>query len=125
MSEAALVVGREGAPHASSSHTGRAEVGVVEDRPAVAGVGEGGRQVRLPDALGQPGAGRPPPEGPLDAIGHAPQLGDPIALRQGREDRLVKAAAEELHLVALDQRPQPAEEVGLARRAIQSSSGPE
>ena len=54
--QVALVLGRVGAPQVLLGDRGRAEVLVVEDRPAVAGRGERRRQVGLPDALGEPGA---------------------------------------------------------------------
>ena len=101
----ALVLGRVGAPQVLLGDRRGAEVGVVEDRPVVAGRDERGRQVRLPDALGQPGAARPPPEQRLELVAHPAQLADPVALRQRGEDRLVVAAAEDLDLVARRRAP--------------------
>jgi hypothetical protein len=89
-------------------------VRVVEDRPAVAGRAEGGRDVRLPDALRQPRAARPPPEGFGDDVRHPVQLGNSISLGQGRQDRLEEPAAQDLHLAATDELPEPADE----RRAL-------
>ena len=77
------------------------EVGVVEDRPAVAGRDERRRQVRLPDPLGEPGAARPAAEHALELVGHPDELADPVALGQRGEDRLVPAAADDLDLAAV------------------------
>src|SRR5439155_1374571 len=91
---------------------GGPEVGVVEDRPAIAAVDEGGRQVGLPDPLGQPGALRSDAELALELVGHAAALGDPVTLGEGGEDRLVPPAADDLDLTAGDERREALEEFG-------------
>ena len=89
----ALVVGRVRAPERLLGDGRRPEVGVVEDRPVVAGGDERRRQVRLPDALGEPRSARPRAEQRLELVGHPDELADPVALGQGGENRLVPAAA--------------------------------
>ena len=121
--EAALVLGGVRPPQRVVVERGRPEVGVVEDRPAVAGVDDRGRQVRLPDPLGQPGAGRPTPADPLDLVGHPAQLVDPVPLRERGQDRLEVAAAQELDLVAPDEAARRSRNSGRSDR-IQSSRGP-
>jgi len=113
--QAALVVGGVGAPVALLGDRGGPEVVVVDDRPAVAGGRQGGRQVRLPDPLGQPGTARPTPADPLDLGGHPLELADPVALGQRGEDRLVVAAAEELHLAPRHEGAKPLQELGALR----------
>ena len=108
--QVALVLGRVGAPKVLLGDRRRAEVLVVEDRPAVARGLERRRQVRLPDPLGQPGAERPAAGDTLDHRGHAGELVEPVVRGQRREDRLVQAAAQELDLVAVDERPEALEE---------------
>ena len=100
--DAALVVGRVGAPELLLRDRRGPEVVVVQDRPAVAALDQGGRQVRLPDALGQPGAAWPAAGDPLDLVRHLVQLPDAVALRERGQDGLVVAAPEELHLAARD-----------------------
>ncbi len=58
----ALVVGGVGAPVQLHGDGRSTEVGVVDDGVAVAGLGQRLGHVRLPDALGQPGARRTLPE---------------------------------------------------------------
>ena len=100
-------------PHRSVFRDGRrAEVRVVEDGPAIAAGDEGRRQVRLPDALGEPGAGRPSAEEALEFVAHASKLPDPVALGQRGEDRFVVAAAQDLDLLAGDEGMQSFDEVG-------------
>jgi hypothetical protein len=107
----ALVLGHVRAPQGLFGHRCRPEVGVVQDRPAIPGAGDGHRQVRLPDALGEPGPGRTDANEPLDLVGHAPQLAHTIAIRQRDEHRLRPAAAHHLHLAPRDEGTQPDHEV--------------
>ena len=83
--ELALVLRRVRAPQVLLRDRRRAEVGVVEDRPVVAGGDQRGRQVRFPDALGQPGPGRPPSEQTLDpsACGRAATIRSRPGARRG------------------------------------------
>ncbi len=108
--ETALVLGRVGAPHLGLGDRGRTEVGVVEDRPFVAGGDEGRRDVGLPDALGQPGAAWSRPECRHELVGHPDQLADAVALRQRSEDGLVPTPAEDLDLPLRDERGEPRDE---------------
>ena len=121
--QVALVLGRVGAPQVLLGDRRRAEVLVVEDRPAVAGRGERRRQVGLPDALGEPGAGRTAPGDALDHAGHPRQLVDAVALGERREDRLVQAAAQDLDLVLVDEGAQPLEERPAARPPATRAAG--
>ena len=111
--ELALVVRRVRTPHRVLGDRRGAEVGVVDDRALVAGTDERRGEIRLPDALGQPGGRRPAAEEPLDLVGHAGQLAEPVALGEGGEDRLEVAAAEDLHLAARDQGAEAGDEVGM------------
>ena len=122
--EVALVLGGVRAPEVLLGDRRGPEVGVVEDRPAVAGRHERRRHVRLPDALGQPRSLRSTTEGALQLVGHAPQLADPVALGQGGEDRLVVAAPEDLHLAPVGERAQPGQELrALGREPLQQRAG--
>ena len=105
----ALVVRRVAAPVALGGDGRRAEVGVVHDRVGVAGLGQRGGHVRLPDPLGKPGAHGATADERLDLVGHARELSHAVDLAQGGQHRLVVAAAEDLHLLALDERAQPLE----------------
>ena len=84
---AALVLGHVRAGEPRPLDRGRPEVLVVEDRPVVAAVDEGRRQVRFPDALGEPGTPRSAAADPLHRVGHESQLGEPVA-RPGRDGRI-------------------------------------
>ena len=81
------------------------------------GSSTGSRRRRAPSAGPAPRRARrarrpgPAARDPLELVGHPRQLGDAVALRERREDRLVQAAAQELDLAALDERAQPLEEV--------------
>ncbi len=109
--QVALVLGGVGAPQGLLGDRGGPEVLVVEDRPAVSGPGQRGRQVWLPHALGQPCPARPAAGQRLQAVRHPGQLVEAVALGQGGQDRLVQAAAEELDLPARHQRAQAFEEL--------------
>ena len=113
--EVALVLGRVRAPQVRLGDGGGAEVLVVEDGPAVARLRQRRRQVRLPDAFREPGTLGPAAREAVDRGCHAGQLVDPVLLRQGGEDRLVQAAAQELDLVARDEHPQAGQELGALR----------
>ncbi len=90
-------------------HASGAEVGVVEERVADAGLREDPRQIGIPDALGQPHALRPCPEVPLAEHGHHLELTDRVMIGEHREDGLVEAAAQDLDLSPLDQRAEALE----------------
>ena len=106
----ALVVGRVGAPHVVLGDGRAAQVVVVEHGVRVAGVDQGRRQRRLPDALRQPRAAGSDAEPSLQVGAHALELAEPVAVGQRRQDRLEVAAADDLDLAAGDERPQPLEE---------------
>ncbi len=111
--EPALVIGRVGAPQAGFRDRGRPEVGIVEDRPAVARPGQGAWQVGLPDPLRQPCPTGPDSGDPLELIGHPLELANPVPFGQRGEDRLVVTAAEQLDPARADQRPDPLDELRL------------
>src|SRR6266498_1930262 len=77
--QGSLVLGDIGSPQGVLRHRCRPEVGVVENRPAVARPGNGHGQVGLPDTLREPGPGWADADQPLDLVRHPPQLADPIA----------------------------------------------
>ena len=108
----ALVVGRVRGPVLFVGDGRRPEMGVIDDRPRIARIDERGRQRRLPDALRQPCARGTAACHPLQFVGHANQLGTPVAIRQRREDRLVPAAADELDLAPRDEPEHRIDECG-------------
>ena len=108
--ELTLVIGRVRPPQALLGDRRGAEVCVVEDRPLIAGRDQRGRQVRLPDAFGEPCSGRTSPERRLELASHPAQLADAIAFGERRKDRLVVAPAEDLHLSAIDEPPKLGDE---------------
>ena len=99
----ALVVGGVAAPVALGGDGGGPEMGIVHDRVLVAGGGQRGGHVRLPDPFCQPRSLGTSAEERLQLVGHARQLADTIGLRQRGQHRLVVAAAQDLHLAALDE----------------------
>ena len=111
--DVALVLGRVWAPEVLLGDGGRPEMRVIEDRPGIARGDQGGRQVGLPDALGEPRPVGPPPEDRLDLVGHPARLAEAVALGERGQDGLVQTATEDLDLAALDQRDQPVDEPGL------------
>ena len=78
--------------------SGGEEMVVVDERVFDAARGERGRKLRLPDALGEPGAARTLAEMFFDVIGEAFQLLKAIVRRNRDKDGLVKTAAEHFHL---------------------------
>ena len=109
--ELSLVLRRVRSPQVLLADRGSPEVRVVKDRPVVTGGDERGRQVRLPDPLGQPGAPGSAAEEGGRFVAHPAELADPVALRQRGEDGFVVAAAEDLDLLARDERTEPHDEV--------------
>ncbi len=105
--EVALVVGRVRPPHLVLRDGRTPQVVVVQDRPAIAGPAQVGRERRFPDPLGQPGARRPAPEMALDLVGHEGQLGMAVTLRKADQHGLVIGAAQHLDLIPRRQRPDP------------------
>ena len=73
---------------------------VVDERVSDAGGGENGWNLRLPDTLGQPGAGRFLAEFFAEVFAHAMNLLDLVLRRNGNEDRFVEAATDHFHLLA-------------------------
>ena len=65
-----------------------------------AGVQQCGHHRRLPDAFGEPGAAWPGAEGAFQPVTECLELPDPVAERNGGQDRLHIAAAEKFHLAA-------------------------
>ena len=103
--ELALVLGRVRTPQILLGDGGGTEVGVVEDRPVVAGRDQRCREVWFPDTFGQPGPDRPLPEQSLEFLAPSAALADPITLRERGEDRFVVATADDLDLVARRRAP--------------------
>ena len=121
----ALVVGRVGTPERLLGDRGGAEVGVVEDRPAVAGgdrATSAGPAPRPARRARRRAAGAEPT---LELVGHPDELADPVALRQGGEDGLVPAAADELDLAAGNEagRAAPRKSGRSAREPIEEGTG--
>jgi hypothetical protein len=96
----ALVLGGVGPPEVLLGDRRGTEVGVVEDRPFVAGRSQGRREVGLPDSFGKPRPTRPPAELALELVAHPPQLTDTVPLRKRGQHRLEVAATEDLDLLA-------------------------
>ena len=99
----ALVVGGVGAPMLLLGDGCGPEVSVVHDGVVVAGHRQRPGHVRLPHALGQPGATRSPAHQRLDLVSHLGQLPHAVVFAQRGQHRFVVAAAQDLHLAALDQ----------------------
>src|SRR5256885_8031801 len=97
----ALILGDEGFAEVLATESALEEVVLVEDSVRDAGLGKDRRQVRLPDALGEPRAERAPAEDRRDAISERADLADRIATRHPNQDGLVVAAREQLDLAAL------------------------
>ena len=108
--ELALVLGRVRTPQVLLGDRGGTEVGVVEDRPVVAGRDQRCREVRFPDTFGQPGTDRAHAEQRLELLAHPPRLTDPITLRERGEDRFVVATADDLDLAARHERREAGDE---------------
>ena len=73
-----LVFGEVGAPECIFWDGGGAEVGVIEDRPAIAAIVQCRWEGWLPDALGEPRTLRRNANELLDALAHASQLRDAV-----------------------------------------------
>src|SRR2546427_13023666 len=99
----ALVFGDVGAKEFLRFETRGEEVHVVYEGVGNVRGGKRGGKLGLPDALGEPRAGRNPAEVFLQIGGQARNLLELIFGRDGDKDRLIEAAANELDLSALDQ----------------------
>jgi hypothetical protein len=77
---------------------------VVENGVANVGFGEDGGELRLPHALGEPGAGGALAEVVLEIVGEADDLDALVRGGNGYEDGLVEAAADHLDLTALHEK---------------------
>jgi hypothetical protein len=95
--------------------TGQREVVVVDEHVLDPGLGENPRQVRLPDALGEPHPAGPDAELRLEEGGQPLDLSELVVIGQHGEDRLVESAGQELDLAA---RRDGAEQIEGARRAL-------
>ncbi|MNS13223.1 hypothetical protein D3C72_448110 [compost metagenome] len=109
----ALLLGLVVAEQVVALETGGLEVGVVQDGVFHAGLGQGLGEVGLPDAAGQPGAHGLGADVVLNLAGVLANLTDLVGVRNGREDRLVVAAGDELDLAALDHGLQARDELGV------------
>ena len=83
--------------------SGGEKVHVVYERVGDVGGSEGSGKLRLPHALGKPGARRALPEMFLEIAGQAGDLLELVFGRDGDENWFVEAAADEFDLPALDQ----------------------
>src|SRR2546428_8933029 len=72
------------------------EMPVVDERVFHAGVGEIGRQLRLPDPLGEPQSGRRHPEAPLEVLAHAADLLEAVGAGERGPDRLIESGEQHL-----------------------------
>jgi hypothetical protein len=79
---------------------------VVYQRVADAGIGQVGRQLRLPDALGEPQPARVHSKAAVNRFTHPLDLLHPVGSWQGSEYRLVKSSEEQLDLPVGYQAPQ-------------------
>ena len=85
---------------------------VVEHHVAHTGVGQVGRQIRLPHPLREPQPRRLDSEAALDRLAHPRHLLDPIGGDERREHRLVESGQQELDVTV---RRQPPDHVEVAR----------
>ena len=92
---------------------GGGELVGVHHRVPQPGPGEGRGQVGLPHPFRQPAAGGVGAELRAQRRAHPGQLPLAVRFRQERQDRLIVAPAEQLHLPARRQRPDPLQEPGL------------
>ena len=100
------------------------EMVVVENGVRDAGLREERRQMRLPDALGEPRAERTLAEDGVHAIAERADLPDAVASRDADEDGLVVAPREELDLPAADEVREVADDIGSVRlEPIQQGAG--
>jgi len=79
------------------------EVNVVENGIANVGFGQNGSELRLPDALSKPCAGRTLAKMVLEIVGETDELHALVRGRNGNENRLVEAAADHFDLAYFHQ----------------------
>ena len=99
----ALVFGDVRLAQLLRTKAGLKEVLVIEDRVGDARLGEQRREVRLPHALGQPGAQRALSEDRVNTVGKRPNLTDAVAPRHSNQNGLVVATGKELDLAPADE----------------------
>ncbi len=92
----------------------RKKMAVVHKRVFHACFSQRGRQLRLPHALGQPGAARALPKMLRNEIAQPTDLFDLILRRNGDQNWLVESAAHHFHLAASGKRPDLIEVFGMA-----------
>jgi hypothetical protein len=88
---------------------------VVEDGVRDTRLGQERRQMRLPDALGQPRPERALSEDRVDPIGKRPNLADPVAPWHSDQNGLVVPAGEKLDLASADEVSEVADDVRTVR----------
>jgi hypothetical protein len=93
-----LLLGQVVAAERLRVEPGQSKVRVVDQDELHAGLPQHAREVGLPDPLGEPHAPGGHPEARLDELGERLDLPDLVPVRQQRENRLVEAAGQELHL---------------------------
>ncbi len=104
-----LLLGEVVAAQRLRIEAGEREVRVVHQDELHPGLAQDARELRLPDPLGQPHAPRGHPEARLDELGQGLDLPDLVPVRQERQDRLVEAAGQQLHLPIGGEPPQQIE----------------
>ncbi len=105
----ALLLGQVVAAERLGIEPGEREVRVVDEHELHAGLPQHPRQLRLPDPLGQPHPARGHAPVRLEEVGERLDLADLVPVRQERQDRLVEAAPQQLHLPVGGQAPQQVE----------------
>ncbi len=85
------------------------EVPIIDEDVLHADGAERPRKVRLPHALGQPHPARAHAEVRADEFAEPRDLAPLVAVGEDRQDRLVEAARQELHLAARDDGGEPVE----------------
>src|SRR5207253_9979052 len=107
----ALILGYEGRGDVLRPQTRREEVLVVEHCGCDSRFSEKRRQMRLPDALGEPRPERALSEDRVYSIGKRTNLSHPVAPRDSHQDRLVITPGEKLDLSPSDEVREVADDV--------------
>ena len=99
----AAIFGDIGAEEFFGFESSREKVDVIDKRVSDVCRGKDGGELRFPNALSKPRAGRDTTEVPFEVGSKAHDLFALIFQRNGNENGFIKAAADEFHLTALDQ----------------------
>src|SRR6266850_1919796 len=108
----ALLVGQVVAAERVDVEARQREVSIVDQHVLDAGLAQHTRQVRLPDALGEPHPARTDSEVRLEERREPLDLTDLVEVRQHGQDRLVESTGQELHLSARGEGPEEVEGTG-------------